>query len=288
MSTISVMVRGLCAVLAVVATASGGTAQMLSSDPDALPARIELLQGWRETGESGARHIFGLRVSMDEGWKTYWRNPGQSGFPPHFEWTGLENSGQPTVHYPRPGLLTDQLSGIRILGYEKTVVLPIEVALDDVSESAVVQGVLQYGVCREICIPARYDIHARLPANATSPHAGIVSALADMPFRIHAADSAVTFTCSFTPLDGDSFSVAVAISGAINGQEEFVAVFDYPDPLVGFSDADAVIGPDGTLQAWSEMRFYGGRVPAVDRSRLQIAVVTPESTTEYSGCSSAG
>ncbi|MBT3809658.1 MAG: hypothetical protein HOF99_09175, partial [Rhodospirillaceae bacterium] len=32
----------------------------------------------------------GLEVRLDDGWKTYWRSPGDAGIPPHVEW---ENSG---------------------------------------------------------------------------------------------------------------------------------------------------------------------------------------------------
>ena len=33
----------------------------------------------------------GLALVLGEGWKTYWRTPGEVGFPPEIDWTGSRN-----------------------------------------------------------------------------------------------------------------------------------------------------------------------------------------------------
>src|ERR1700751_6305535 len=34
--------------------------------------------------------LAGVQLRMDGGWKTYWRNPGDSGVPPSFDFTGSQ------------------------------------------------------------------------------------------------------------------------------------------------------------------------------------------------------
>ena len=37
----------------------------------------------------------GVHIKLDSGWKTYWRQPGDSGVPPSFDWTGSVNDLSP-------------------------------------------------------------------------------------------------------------------------------------------------------------------------------------------------
>ena len=50
--------------------------------------QLQLLKGWR--AENGT-HISGLKITLSPGWKTYWKQPGETGLVPHFDWTGSKN-----------------------------------------------------------------------------------------------------------------------------------------------------------------------------------------------------
>ncbi|MCB1329838.1 MAG: hypothetical protein KDK28_10515, partial [Maritimibacter sp.] len=45
--------------------------------PD-LHAEVDVLPGWRQ---ADGTHMAALRITLDEGWKTYWRAPGEAGIP---------------------------------------------------------------------------------------------------------------------------------------------------------------------------------------------------------------
>ena len=47
---------------------------------DILDARI--LTGWQRTD---GKHVSALHIELNDGWKTYWRAPGDAGIPPHFD-----------------------------------------------------------------------------------------------------------------------------------------------------------------------------------------------------------
>src|SRR5262249_7444692 len=45
-----------------------------------------LIPGTNKNGDSRLRA--GIEIKMQPGWKTYWRYPGDSGVPPHFDFSG--------------------------------------------------------------------------------------------------------------------------------------------------------------------------------------------------------
>ena len=44
----------------------------------------------------------GLDITLKPDWKTYWRSPGDAGFPPEVTFDGSENLGTATLAYPTP------------------------------------------------------------------------------------------------------------------------------------------------------------------------------------------
>ena len=48
----------------------------------------------------------GLFVTLEPGWKTYWRSPGEVGLPPKISWDGSENIRDVALSYPAPTRFT--------------------------------------------------------------------------------------------------------------------------------------------------------------------------------------
>ena len=73
---------------------------------------------------TAGRGIAGVELQMPEGWKTYWRNPGDAGgVPPSFDWSKSENLAGAKVLYPAPKRFTDRAGDT--VGYKGTVVFPV-------------------------------------------------------------------------------------------------------------------------------------------------------------------
>ena len=90
---------------------------------------------------------------MPEGWKTYWRNPGDAGgVPPSFDWSKSENLAGAEVLYPAPKRFTDRAGDT--VGYKGTVVFPVRLTPKDPAKPIDLRLTLDYGVCKDICIPA--------------------------------------------------------------------------------------------------------------------------------------
>src|ERR1700704_2467338 len=83
---------------------------------------VRLLAGSR----SGAVLLGGIAVQLQPGWHTYWRNPGDSGVPPRFDFTKSDNVEAVTILWPAPAKFSDGGGGTS-LGYQKQVVLPLRI-----------------------------------------------------------------------------------------------------------------------------------------------------------------
>ena len=145
-------------------------------------AKVRLVAGSvaSKSGE-GRAVLAGLAISLQPGWKTYWRSPGDAGgLPPHFNWSGSVNLSEAKVLYPAPKRFKDSVGDS--VGYSGAVVFPIEVRPKDPAKPVELRLNLSYGICRDICVPAEAQLALTLPANATVPGSPeIASALAAVP-----------------------------------------------------------------------------------------------------------
>lgn len=140
-----------------------------------------LESSWATTKEARARLLTGevpgafksgklafVEIELAPGWKTYWRTPGDAGgLPPAFDWSGSSNLSSATVLYPAPSRLTDK-SGDTI-GYKGHVIFPVEIIPENAAQPTAVKLVLQYGICKDICIPAEASLDIEIapePAGA--------------------------------------------------------------------------------------------------------------------------
>jgi DsbC/DsbD-like thiol-disulfide interchange protein len=112
------------------------------------------------------------------GAKTYWRNPGDSGIAPRFDWSGSVNVGRAEVLWPAP-LRFEDGEGWSI-GYKDHVLLPVRVTPARPGAPVSLRLRMDYGICEKLCVPAHADAH--LPLTAVGPdRARIAQALAAVP-----------------------------------------------------------------------------------------------------------
>jgi DsbC/DsbD-like thiol-disulfide interchange protein len=95
----------------------------------------------------------GVEIRLDPGWKTYWRDPGDSGVPPTFDFSGSENVKSVTVLWPAPERFPDGAGGHSI-GYVGRLVLPLHVVQQDPAKHSSLHVKLGYAVCANLCVPA--------------------------------------------------------------------------------------------------------------------------------------
>jgi len=133
---------------------------------------------WAGDGRSAARlvagaaqihqgtkfHRAGVEIRLAPGWKTYWRYPGDSGVPPHFDFAGSDNVKNVTVLWPVPQRLADS-EGVTI-GYKTNVVFPLRIEAKDSAKPVTLRLKLDYAICEKLCIPV--DARAELGLTGTA------------------------------------------------------------------------------------------------------------------------
>ena len=112
----------------------------------------------------------GIEIKLDTGWKTYWRDPGDSGVPPTFDFSGSENVKAVTVLWPAPARFPDGAGGNSI-GYLEHVVLPLRVAPLDATKRTSLKLKLGYDVCGNMCVPVDADLKLPLTGDGAEESA---------------------------------------------------------------------------------------------------------------------
>jgi suppressor for copper-sensitivity B len=123
--------------------------------------------------------LAGLEIDLKKGWITYWRAPGETGYPPRFDWSAAQNVKTLTVLWPLPQRL-DIASGAHVLGYSDRVILPLDVVAEDPTRPVRLSVTGVFGVCRDICVPSTVELTLTLGAfGGTAPvptdHAGAIA-----------------------------------------------------------------------------------------------------------------
>ncbi len=106
----------------------------------------------------------GIEIKLDPGWETYWRNPGDSGAPPTFDFFDSENVKAVSVLWPAPKRFPDGAGGNSI-GYVNHVILPLHVVPTDDTKQTALRLKLGYAVCANICIPVESNLALRLSSD---------------------------------------------------------------------------------------------------------------------------
>lgn len=137
---------------------------------------VRLVRG----GFDGKVHRAGVEITLDAGTKTYWRNPGDSGVPPVFDWSASDNVADVALAWPAPMRFSDG-NGFSI-GYKTAVIFPLRVSPRDVSRPVRLILALDYAVCDQICIPAKAS--ATLPLVPGPADPAVAAALAGFEARV--------------------------------------------------------------------------------------------------------
>ncbi len=106
----------------------------------------------------GQTFTVGLHLKMDEGWHTYWRNPGTSGLPTTIDWDLPDGFEAGPIQWPAPQWI--DMSGYATYGYEGEVLLltEISVAEDVPPGSYQLNAAADWLSCKEACIPGSVNL----------------------------------------------------------------------------------------------------------------------------------
>jgi DsbC/DsbD-like thiol-disulfide interchange protein len=157
----AIMFRTISAAFFLILTIFSAGAQPLSSPSGAkgFHSQVRLVSG----GKQGNVWLAGIEFTLDQGFKTYWRSPGESGLPPRFDWSGSENAASIEIQWPAPKRHEDA-AGVAYV-YGRKVILPVRVKPEQADKPVKLALNVDYGICKDICIPANAELSLPLSEN---------------------------------------------------------------------------------------------------------------------------
>ena len=143
----------------------------------------------------GTTTTVALRLAIDRGWHTYWRNPGESGLPTTLAWRLPPGYAAGDIAWPAPKALS--AGPLVNYGYEGEVfhLVPLTVpAGATLGATATLAARADWLVCKETCVPESADLSLDLPvAREAAPsrwHDAIAATQAALPQPLPASWSA--------------------------------------------------------------------------------------------------
>ena len=160
MKTTVSRISGAVALVFCVVVAFAAMAEAASDWADSRYAKTRLIPGASQSDSAGSTIRAGVQVKLADGWKTYWRNPGDSGIPASFDFSGSKNLKSADVLWPAPHRFKDSYG--TSIGYAKEVVFPVLISPEKADQPVDIDLKLDYAVCKDICVPAEAQLKMTL------------------------------------------------------------------------------------------------------------------------------
>lgn len=222
------------------------------------------------------RHIAGLRLQLAQGWKTYWRVPGDTGLPPRLSWQGHGITGT-AAQWPVPEIMSDSTG--TTYGYHNQVIIPVVFQLTG-SGTPEVSGQIDIGICDTICIPASLTVTGTLPDTQTRDPK-IIAGLIDQPKA--AVDTGYPGARCALTADGGTIHVQASVRSPDQGAHE-VLIIETRDTAYWVTQGKSARNGDTiTSQAMIEP-ISTGKSLSIDRSQLRITHLGSNGAVQFDGC----
>ena len=122
-------------------------------------ARISLIKDHSDFVPGTSINI-GLKVSMDKGWHTYWRNPGDSGGPIEIDWNLPKGFSVSDIKWPLPEKI--EYPPLMTYGYEDFVIYPMVLSIPTDYSDDYFEMNADILICADVCIPESGKISSNL------------------------------------------------------------------------------------------------------------------------------
>ncbi len=237
---------------------------------------VSIVNGWQTADGS---HVAALKFDLAEGWKTYWRAPGEAGIPPRFDWRGSRNLARVEIEWPTPKQTVT--NGMRTIGYEHVLVLPLRLTPERAGQPITLSVDMEIGVCSDICVPVSLTVAQGLDSDARRPDPQIAAALAARPYT-QAEAGVGRVVCKVSPIEGGGVHLVAEVDVAAMGAQEMMVV-ETANPALWVAQSKSV-RQGNRLRAEAEIFHAEGRGFMLDRSGLRLTILSSGNAVDIRGC----
>lgn len=136
-----------------------------ASDAGGSKSRI-ITSFYHESGQK--KLIAGFEVQIEEGWKIYAPDDSGFGIAPSFDFKNSKNIDITKTNpiFPEAHVMEEKIGDevIKYKVYKQRVIIPIELEVQDIKNDVDLNVTVNYGLCKEICIPAMQQFSIKIPS----------------------------------------------------------------------------------------------------------------------------
>jgi len=245
--------RLILAILVLLSALTGSVAQAAHTVVDLiLPA----------SAPSDTTLLVGVRLKMESGWHTYWKNPGAAGQATEIKWSLPDGVTAGEIQWPLPQKLPP--ADITTYGYEDEVVLLVPLTLNKnlANGTLPISAKVSWLECKESCIPASTDVQGELNIGVTAgnPSDENTKLLASWQAKVPTAGT--TFAAQAwweKPANGDTRILDLQWTGAADGADFFPAAADDNFEVQGATEK--IPADSGTVRLRKLVKKFSGDWP---------------------------
>ncbi|MFT5866158.1 MAG: suppressor for copper-sensitivity B, partial [Gammaproteobacteria bacterium] len=213
----------------------------------------------------------GISVALSDGWKTYWRSPGEVGLPPEIDWSGSTNLASAEMLWPAPTRF--RAFGIENFGFAKQVTFPVRLTLINPGQPTVLKADVFLLVCSDVCVPQDLTLRLNLPAG-TGIDQTTAAEIANWSAKVP-TDSALSDLEANAHFSDDETLLTVVIAGSADWHS--ADIFPEIEDGIAFGTPDIRAAPDGS-SVWASFPIFGD---GADASKLALTLTTADTAVAF-------
>ena len=201
---------------------------LLSFSPFALKAahtEAELLLA-SDAAQPGETILAGVQLTMESGWHTYWKNPGESGQATEIKWQLPAGVTAGEAQWPAPKKLPP--ADVTTYGYEESVMLivPLKLGKNLAPGNLDIAAKVSWLECKDSCIPASKTIHSILTIGAESKVASASAQITNWQSKVPKLGEMTANASWEKTAIGDTRPLVLQFAGLTAGADFFPYAYD--------------------------------------------------------------
>jgi thiol:disulfide interchange protein/DsbC/DsbD-like thiol-disulfide interchange protein len=177
-----------------------------------------------ETARPGDTVMAGIRLQMQPGWHSYWRNPGDSGIATKVDWNLPPGVTAGELQWPVPEKLVTPPFTTYVYGDEATLLVPLKIDSKVSPGPLEIKAKVSWQECSDVCLQGRTNLTAQIVVGSdtkSSTDAGIIQAAME---RLPKSDAKLPLRARW---ERDEESRPLLLEWASSGKPAEVDFFPY-------------------------------------------------------------
>jgi thiol:disulfide interchange protein len=168
-----------------------------------------------ETARPGDTVLAAVRLEMNPGWHTYWRNSGESGGPTTIHWQLPPGITAGETLWPVPDKLAEEELTTFIYTEEATLLIPLTLAADLKPGTLELRARISWLECEKLCVPGTASVTTALTIAATNHPSAHAAEIEAARLKLPEPPGVVAFRATWEkPATGDTRPLLLTWSSA--------------------------------------------------------------------------